>query len=178
MSLALCCAAPLAQAAIVVDGRIDEPEWTQAQRFDRFVAVQPLTAAPAPADRRAEALLLSTPEGIAVAIRAWHPSSVPQTRTRIQRDGTQANDRFNFMIDFNADGRTGYDFTITSSGDVTDEVITNQNSFSYDWDGSWEGAAADFDVVLYLALGQIPVFLTPLAGPVYRWASSPGGRVS
>jgi BASS family bile acid:Na+ symporter len=39
------------------------------------------------------------------------------------------------------------------------------------------GAAADFDVVLYLALGQIPVFLTPLARPIYRWASSPGGRV-
>jgi BASS family bile acid:Na+ symporter len=34
------------------------------------------------------------------------------------------------------------------------------------------GAAADFDVVLYLALGQIPVFLTPLAKPIYRWASS------
>jgi BASS family bile acid:Na+ symporter len=34
------------------------------------------------------------------------------------------------------------------------------------------GAAADFDVVLYLALGQIPVFLTPLGRPIYRWASS------
>lgn len=34
------------------------------------------------------------------------------------------------------------------------------------------GAAADFDVVLYLALGQIPVFLTLLAKPIYRWASS------
>ena len=35
------------------------------------------------------------------------------------------------------------------------------------------GAAAEFDIVLYLALGQIPVFLTPLAKPIYRWASSP-----
>ena len=34
------------------------------------------------------------------------------------------------------------------------------------------GAAADFDVVLYLALGQIPVYLTPLCKPIYRWASS------
>jgi BASS family bile acid:Na+ symporter len=34
------------------------------------------------------------------------------------------------------------------------------------------GAAADFDIVLYLALGQIPVFLTPLCEPIYRWASS------
>lgn len=34
------------------------------------------------------------------------------------------------------------------------------------------GAAAEFDVVLYLALGQIPVYLVPLCGPIYRWASS------
>src|SRR5262249_49286165 len=34
------------------------------------------------------------------------------------------------------------------------------------------GTAADFDIVLYLALGQIPVFLTPLCEPIYRWASS------
>jgi hypothetical protein len=137
-------AAP-AHAALVIDGRIDEPEWDHAQRFGDFVAVQPLTLAPAPPDRKAEALLLSTPEGIAVAIRAWHPVSIPQTRARIQRDGQQAVDRFNLMIDFNADGGTGYDFTITTADDITDEVITNQNNFSYDWDGTWEHGAADFD---------------------------------
>lgn len=143
--LALCCFSPLAQAALVIDGRVDEPEWQQAQRFDQFVSVQPLTGEPAPADRRAEALLLSTPTGIAVAIRAWHPAGVPQTRARIPRDGQQAVDRFNFMVDFNADGRSGYDFTITTAGDITDESINNQNSFSYDWDGAWEHGAADFD---------------------------------
>lgn len=30
------------------------------------------------------------------------------------------------------------------------------------------GSAADFDIVLYLALGQIPVYLTPLCRPLYR----------
>jgi hypothetical protein len=142
---ALLCATPLAAAEVTIDGRIDDAEWAGAQRFADFVTVQPVTGAPAPDDRRAEALLLSTPEGIAVAIRAWHPASVPQTRARIQRDGQQSVDRVNFMIDFNADGRVGYDFTITTSGDVTDEVITNQNSFSYDWDGVWRSATADFD---------------------------------
>jgi len=139
------CFAPLAQAALVIDGRVDEAEWAQAQVFDDFVAVQPLTGTPAPTDRRVEARLLSTPAGIAVAIRAWHPATVPQTRARIQRDGRQPVDRFNFMIDFNADGRTGYDFAITTAGDVTDESISNQNSFSYDWDAAWEHGAADFD---------------------------------
>jgi hypothetical protein len=136
-----------AQAALVIDGRVDETEWEQAQRFDRFVSVQPLNGTPAPNDRRAEALLLSTPEGIAVAIRAWHPASIPQTRARIPRDGQRPNDRFNFMIDFNAGSSsgTGYDFMVTSSGDYTDESITAQNSFSYDWDGVWQQGAADFD---------------------------------
>ncbi|MCW5774558.1 MAG: hypothetical protein KIT16_23140 [Rhodospirillaceae bacterium] len=35
------------------------------------------------------------------------------------------------------------------------------------------GAGADFDIVLYLALGQIPVFLMPLCGPIYRRALGP-----
>lgn len=132
-------------AAITIDGVIDEAEWAGAQRFDAFVSVQPLTLTPAPEDRRAEALLRSTPAGIAVAIRAWHPAGVPQTRTRIPRDGRTPTDRFNVMIDFNADGRAGYAFTVTSSGDITDESITNESSFSYDWDGNWQHAAADFD---------------------------------
>jgi hypothetical protein len=137
--------APSVHAGVVIDGRIDAVEWSDAQRFADFVSVQPLTGAPAPHDRRAEAFLLSTPEGIAVGIRAWHPDSVPQNRARIPRDGRQAVDRFNFMIDFNADGQVGYDFTVTTAGDVTDEVITNQNSFSYDWDGDWQHAVDTFD---------------------------------
>jgi len=134
-----------AAMAVQIDGIIDPQEWAQAQRFDQFVAVQPLTGEAAPEDRRAEAFLLSTPEGLAFAIRAWHPADVPQTRTRIQRDGNAQVDRMNVMIDFDADGAVGYDFTITTAGDLTDEVITNQNSFKSDWDAAWGHAVADFD---------------------------------
>jgi hypothetical protein len=132
-------------AEIVVDGRIDEPAWERAQRFSDFVSVQPLTLEPAPANRRVEAFLLSTPAGIAVAIRAFHPPSVPRTRARMQRDGNEQVDRLNFMIDFNADARTGYGFTITSAGDVIDEIITNERSFKSDWDGDWQHAVAEFE---------------------------------
>lgn len=131
--------------AVQIDGVIDPQEWAQAERFDQFVAVQPLTGEAAPEDRRAEAFLLSTPEGLAFAIKAWHPADVPQTRTRIQRDGNAQVDRMNVMIDFDADGSVGYDFTITTAGDLTDEVITNENSFKSDWDAAWGHAVADFD---------------------------------
>ena len=143
LTLLLCSASAIAE--IRIDGVLDEPEWQQAQRFDQFVAVQPLSGEPAPADRRAEALMLSTPEGLLFAVRAWHPPDVPQTRTRIPRDGRAAVDRFNVMIDFDADGRQGYDFTITTAGDIIDEVIRSENQFNSDWDGAWEHAVADVD---------------------------------
>ncbi len=132
-------------SAVEIDGIFDEAEWAGAQRFGPFLSVQPLTGEEAPADRRAEAYMLSTPAGLAFAIRAWHPPEVPQTRTRIQRDGNAAVDRMNVMIDFDADGRVGYDFTITTAGDVMDEVISNENRFNSDWDGLWLHAVGDFD---------------------------------
>lgn len=132
-------------SAIQIDGVLDPDEWQDAQHFDAFVSVQPLTGAPAPEDRRAEVWLKSTPEGIAVAMRAWHPPDVPRTRSRIARDGRDAVDRFNVTIDFDADGRAGYDFTITSAGDIKDAVISNESAFRDDWDGAWEHAVGEFD---------------------------------
>ncbi|MCB1642209.1 MAG: hypothetical protein KDI37_10790 [Xanthomonadales bacterium] len=135
----------LPAAAVTIDGVFDPQEWAGAEHFTDFVAVQPLSGAPAPTDRRAEAWMLSTPEGLAFAVRAWHPPEVPQTRTRIQRDGNAPVDRMNVMIDFDADGRVGYDFTITAAGDIMDEVVSNESSFNSDWDAAWTHAVADFD---------------------------------
>jgi hypothetical protein len=171
----LCCAllaSTPAWSAVSIDGQIGADEWKGAQRFDQFVAVQPLSGEPAPADRRAEAWLLSTPEGIAVAIRAWHPTDVPQTRNRIQRDAMAPVDRMNFMIDFDADGRVGYDFTLTTGGDVTDEVISNENSFSRDWDGAWQHAVGDFDG------GYVGEWLIPWSIAQMRNSSAPRRTVA
>jgi len=144
LALALLLWLPTLQA-VTIDGKVEASEWKNAKRFDAFVSVQPLTQVPAPQDRRAEALVLSTPEGIAFAIRAWHPAGVEQTRTRVPRDSLTPSDRFNVMIDFNADGRAGYAFTLTVAGDITDESITNENSFSSDWDASWPHATSEFE---------------------------------
>jgi hypothetical protein len=170
--VSLCLGLVPAHASVVIDGRLDPGEWNEAMRFDRFVAVQPANGTPAPEDRRSEALLLSTPEGIAVAIKAWHPASVPQTRARIPRDGQQSVDRFNLMIDFNGDGRVGYDFTITTAGDITDESISNQNAFSYDWDGDWQHAAADFEG------GYAAEFLIPWSIAAMADSSAPSRTIA
>ena len=125
---------------VTIDGLIGPEEWAGAMAFNDFVEVQPLTLAPAPAQFRTEAKLLSTPEGLAVAIIADQAISVPRLNARVQRDFIDQVDRVNFMVDFDADGRAAYDFTLAASNDIADQVITREVLFNSDWDASWQHA--------------------------------------
>ncbi|MEO6967563.1 MAG: DUF5916 domain-containing protein [Rhodanobacteraceae bacterium] len=138
VSLALC-ASP-AWAAITIDGHIDPSEWSGAKHITDFRQTQPLTGKPAALP--VEAWVLATPEGLAVAMRVSQPPNVSRTQQREQRDFQDQVDRVNVMIDFNGDGRTGYDFAVASTGAADDEVITNQSKFNKDWDGIWKHAVS------------------------------------
>ena len=133
--------AQAAHAAVKIDGHIDSAEWAGARHITDFRDTQPLTGKPA--SLPTEAWVLATPEGLAVAFHAVQPPRVPRTRQRTRRDESAQVDRVNVMIDFNGDGRTGYDFTVSAMGDITDEIITSESQFSDDWDGVWEHAVAD-----------------------------------
>jgi Domain of unknown function (DUF5916) len=126
--------------AVEIDGQINADEWAGAQVFSEFVALQPLTGKAIPAALRTEAKLLATAEGLAIAISALQPASIPRMNSRVQRDFSDAVDQINFMIDFDADGRAGYNFAVAASNDIADEVITRENQFSKDWDGDWQHA--------------------------------------
>lgn len=127
--------------AVDIDGHIMPGEWAGARHIIDFRDTQPLTGKPA--RLRTEAWILATPDGLAVAFHAVQPANVPRTRQRTRRDESAQVDRVNLMIDFGGDGRTGYDFTVTSMGDIVDEVITDESNFSTDWDGVWQHAVAD-----------------------------------
>ncbi|MBB5016047.1 DUF5916 domain-containing protein [Rehaibacterium terrae] len=129
---------PHAGAQIRVDGRLDEPEWAQALVFTDFRVTQPYTLTEP--SHRTEARLLSTPEGISVAIVNEHPPGVPRLKPRTERDQRRPSDRVNFIIDFDADGRVAYDFAVLLSGSIQDDIITNQTQFNSDWDGDWSWA--------------------------------------
>ena len=99
----------------------------------------------AAAQRRAgthatEAWILSTPEGLAIAFHNTQPPSVPRNRQRVQRDFEEQVDRINVMVDFDGDGRTAYNFTVSSTDGVFDGIISNENYFNKDWDGNWRHA--------------------------------------
>ena len=108
-----------------------------------------------------EAWILATPEGLAVAFRNTQPAVVPRTRQRVQRDFEAQVDRVNVMIDFDGDGRTGYNFRVSSTDDVYDGVITNETQFNKDWDGNWQHAVSEDDDG-WTAEMLIPWYIAPM----------------
>lgn len=159
LALAVLTALSAPAYAVEIDGRIDPEEWRDARHVTDFRKVQPLNGTPASVPT--EAWILATPEGLAIAFRNLQPTSVPRTRQRVQRDFTDQVDRVNLMIDFDGDGRTGYDFTVASTGDVYDAVITNENQFNEDWDGNWQRAVAE-DADGWTVEMLIPWYIAPM----------------
>ena len=126
-------------AAIDVDGCLNEPEWEEAKVFRDFVVIEPLTLDTPSLPTKA--LLLSLPEGLAVAFICDHPPEVKRTRTITPRDVRKfESDAVSLIIDFDATGEIAYEFDVSLSGSYAEGIITNENSSNYDWDALWQCA--------------------------------------
>ncbi len=145
--------------AVTIDGHIDPAEWQGAQHITDFRKVQPLNGHPA--SLPTEAWVLSTPQGLAIAFRNHQPAGVPRTHQRIRRDEQAQLDRDNLMIDFDGDGRTGYNFMVTLDNDINDAVITSESQFSTDWDGNWQHAVSE-DAEGWSVEMLIPWYIAPM----------------
>ncbi|GFE78404.1 hypothetical protein GCM10011487_04040 [Steroidobacter agaridevorans] len=133
----ICCTT--AHAELVIDGRIDEPEWQGAtvckdwQRTLPFARDQPRYGN--------ELHILSTEGGLAAAFVIDQPPSERRIKPRTPRDSERLiGDTVSLMVDFDANAQIGYEFTVGLGGGIRDGLITNQNKFDRDWDGAWQHA--------------------------------------
>ena len=145
--------------AVEIDGRLDPGEWDAARHVDDFRKTQPMSREPG--RLHTEAWLLSTPEGLAIAFRNHQPPGEVRTRQRGQRDDAGAADRVNLYVDFDGDGRTGYNFTVTLAGSINDHTITNENQLNPDWDGQWRHAVGEDDAAWFVEL-LVPWHVAPM----------------
>ena len=159
LSAAILCAIATPAWAIDVDGRIDPAEWEGAQHVTDFRVVEPLTRAPSPYPT--EAWIKATPEGLAIGFRNTQTAAVPRTYQRTQRDQDAQVDRVNLMVDFDGDGRTGYNFTVNLTDGIQDATITNESRFSKDWDGNWQHAVSE-DGDTWSVEMLIPWYIAPM----------------
>lgn len=140
---ALLVSMPLPALALDIDGKIDPEEWATAQRVDDFRMTQPLTREPS--RHATEAWYMATADGLAFAFRNRQPAGIPRTRQRFQRDNNGNVDRVNVYLDFDGDGRSGYNFMLALSDGIGDGTIANENQFNADWDGAWQHAVSEDD---------------------------------
>lgn len=145
--------------AVTMDGHIHPDEWRGALHVTDFRQTQPLTGKPATLPT--EAWVLATPQGLAVAFRCIQPPGVPRSTQQVQRDFEDQVDRVNLIVDFNGDGRTGYNFTVSYSGGVYDAVVTNESNFNKDWDGLWQSAVSH-DAQGWTAEILVPWYTAPM----------------
>ena len=136
----VCLLGPIAAfAAINVDGRIDEPEWATAQRFKDFAVVDPYTLEKPPL--ATEAMVSSTPDGLAIAFICEQPKKEDRIHTVTQRDAQNFDaDSVSLMIDFDGAQQFAYEFSVSLSDSYRDGTITQENQCKYDWDGVWKHA--------------------------------------
>ncbi|MEO6077113.1 MAG: DUF5916 domain-containing protein [Dokdonella sp.] len=145
--------------AITIDGKITPGEWADARRISDFRLTQPLSREPAP--QPTEAFVLATPEGLAIAFRNEQSAEYPRTRQQTERDVSGALDRVNVYVDFDGDGRVGYNFMITLAGGIADATISDENRFRNDWDGNWQHASSE-DESGWSAEFLIPWHIAPM----------------
>ena len=142
LALLLCCA-PTTVLAVTIDGHIEAGEWADARRISDFRLTQPLTREPAP--QPTEAFVLATPEGLAIAFRNEQSAQYPRTHQHTERDVSGTLDRVNVYVDFDGDGRAGYNFMVTLADGIADATISNESRFNNDWDGDWQHATSEDD---------------------------------
>ncbi|QSX78363.1 DUF5916 domain-containing protein [Agrilutibacter solisilvae] len=145
--------------AVEIDGRIDPAEWQGAQHITDFRFTQPLSREPTV--QPTEAWILATEDGLAIGFRNIQAPSIPRTRQEAQRDQGAQADRVNLYVDFDGDGRSGYNFTVLLSNSIIDTTITNENQFNPDWDGDWRHATTE-DEAGWSAEMLIPWHLAPM----------------
>ena len=136
--------APAVRAAIQVDGEIDEPEWQDAPQCTDWRRTQPF-ALDEPR-YRSEVRVRALPEGLAAAFIIDQPPAERRMKPRTPRDAEPLpGESVGLIVDFDATGQVGYEFTVGLGGGVRDGIVTNQNEFNRDWDGIWQHAVRETD---------------------------------
>lgn len=145
----LCSALPLF-AAPVVDGRLDEDHWQHAIVFDQFTTTQPLTLAKP--RFRTRVLMVPTEEGLYFGFENEHPNEIARIRPKKARDQNLEADRVSVMIDFQNNGSSAYEFTVSLANAIQDGIIIDQKKFTYDWDGFWQHAVSESETHWYVEM--------------------------
>jgi hypothetical protein len=138
----------------VLDGREDDPVWSETPPITGFREVRPTEDGPP--RQQTLAKVAYDARNLYVFVRAFdaHPDSIIQLLSR--RDVQTASDQIIVMIDSYHDRRTGYEFVVNPMGVKADYAIYNDGNEDGAWDGVWD-VATRVDSLGWTAEYRIPL---------------------
>jgi hypothetical protein len=161
-------AAPAAQAAPVIDGRLDDAIWDQASVATDFVVYEPNPGEASA--QRTEARVAYDERAIYVAVRMHDTSPDSIVAHLARRDITVHSDWIYVGFDSYFDRRTGFVFGVNPRGVKVDMMLYDDRMENISWDAIWE-VATSIDEHGWTAEFRIPLSQLRFAG------EADGGRL-
>src|SRR5213080_4796566 len=138
----------------VIDGRVDDAVWREAQPITGFQEWRPSEGDPPKLPT--EAKIAYDAANLYVFVRAFdpHPDSIITVLAR--RDYFTPSDMIWLFLDSYHDRRTGYEFGVNPSGVKLDAQIYNDGNEDFAWDAVWD-VATHVDSLGWTAEFRIPL---------------------
>lgn len=130
---------------IHVDGALDEPAWQQAALIDRFTQTEPELGKPV--SQKTEVLIFYDSRALYFGFRCYDSEPDKVIYRLGAHDADTGSDSVDVLLDTFHDRRTGFYFSINSSGIQFDAASTEGKGNGFDqvhdttWDGIWYSAA-------------------------------------
>jgi hypothetical protein len=126
---------------IVVDGRLDDAAWTQAEVGSGFVQREPRDGEAA--SEPTEISVAFTRTTLYFAVRALDSDPGAVIAKEMEKDGDlQQDDSILIVLDTFRDGRNSYGFSTNPNGARADALVTDEGrDVNRQWDGIWAASA-------------------------------------
>ncbi len=139
---------------IRVDGKLDDPAWSQATPVDRFTQRDPDEGKPV--SERTEVRILIGDDALFVGARLYDREPGKVRRRLVRRDEDLASDFFALLLDSYHDHLTTYRFRVNPAGSYDDSYIDSRGNADFSWDPVWHVHTA-IDSLGWTAEMEIPL---------------------
>lgn len=130
--------------ALRLDGRLDEPMYTQVEPIGDFIQQEPREGQPA--TEKTEAWVFFDDKAIYVAARCWDSEPERRVANEMRRDHFNLfqNDHFGVIFDTFRDRRNGFLFYVNPLGGLFDGQTTDERETNRDWNTVWDARVGTF----------------------------------
>ena len=121
--------------SIVIDGILDEPEWTNAYSISEFYQTSPFNLQKSQDETLV--YIFSNEDGIYVGFINKQSNSSMLSKKTLRDEMTSLSDKNSINIDFDGDGNKAYILTVNLGDSLFDAIKIKTGDFKTDWDGDW-----------------------------------------